>query len=87
MAQNQVAELVCEGAVPGRQSTLDEEHVAVGVLTPLTTHADRKFFHGDLDGPATVFADSVDEARQRHFPTTRCEIEHRVHCARDATTG
>ena len=36
-----MSEFVREGAIPGRQALLDQENIAIGVLTPLTTHPGR----------------------------------------------
>ncbi|BBZ56918.1 hypothetical protein MPHO_39100 [Mycolicibacterium phocaicum] len=61
MTENQVAELVGERPVPGRESLLQEEHIAVVVLAPLTTNPWRQVGHGHLDRATTILTDRFDE--------------------------
>ena len=61
MTENQVAELVRERPIPGRESFLQEEHVTVVVLAPLSTDPGGKIGHGYLDRAATILTDRFDE--------------------------
>ena len=51
MAEDEVAELMGQGAVPCGQALLDQEDVPVGVLAPLAAHAGRQVRHLELDRP------------------------------------
>ena len=87
VAEHQVPEFVSEGAVPGGQTLLDQEDIAVGVLAPLPAHPGRQIGHLEFDRPFAILADGVDETRQGHFPASWGEIEHVTDGAGDATAG
>ena len=80
-------EFVSQGAVPGRQTLLDEEHIAVGVLTPLAADPGGKFGHGQLDRPATIFAYRVDQTGQRDFTLSRGEVVYETFSADGAVVS
>ena len=76
VAEDEVAELMGQRAVPCGQPLLDQEHVPVGVLPPLAAYAGWQIRHLELDGPIAVLADGADEAGQRYFTASRGKIEH-----------
>jgi hypothetical protein len=57
-----MTEFVGQGAVPCGQALLDQEHVAVGVLAPLSADPWRQIGHLEFDRTTAIVAHGVHEA-------------------------